>query len=705
MSISFLAPLFLAGLAALAIPLIVHLTHSARKTVVKFPSLMFVRQIPFRSVRRQHIQHWFLFLLRSAAVILLVTAFARPFLDSSSEAAVALSRAREVVILLDRSYSMGYADRWERAVEVAQSAIATLGTDDRATLVLFSERAESASQRTADRAALKAALARAELGSGGTRYAPALQVAREIVERSDRPHSEVILISDFQQVGWDSGEDARLPAGTKLTLEDLSDPGADNVAVADVMIERSRWSGGERAQVAARIVNLGDDPIEGLEVVLDLEGIGSQAAAVDLGPGSAITVQFSPVSIPGRATLGSVRIASDGLIADDAFNFVVTPHPPISVTLVDPTGRGEPNLYLRRVLGIGTDPAFDVSVRRASQLSAADLALSDVVILNDVPPPSGASGRALRDFVAAGGGLFVTLGRRTAPSAWEALGEELLPGRFSAPVDRSADGGTTLGSLNREHRIFEIFETPRSGDFTAARFFRYRPIQPAVGTIVLARFDDGTVALAERRVEEGTVLVFGSDLENFWNDAVLQPVFLPFVHRILMHLADYSPADPWFSVGDVVDVASMEEFSLLGGVDGAEWIIEDPTGVRSVLRFKNAAAYLELSKPGFYTIRRASGASGTGPMVSLAVNLEVAESDLAIIDPAELASAVMSGGGADDGLSAARLAELLTPAERERRQGFWWYLLVVAALLLLADTIVSNLRGNTRRRVVAEASE
>ena len=75
MSISFLAPLFLAGLAALAIPLIVHLTHSARKTVVKFPSLMFVRQIPFRSVRRQHIQHWFLFLLRSAAVILQISRY------------------------------------------------------------------------------------------------------------------------------------------------------------------------------------------------------------------------------------------------------------------------------------------------------------------------------------------------------------------------------------------------------------------------------------------------------------------------------------------------------------------------------------------------------------------------------------------------------------------------------------------------------
>ena len=43
---SFLAPLFLAGLAALAIPVLIHLIQRERKNVVKFPSLMFVRRIP-----------------------------------------------------------------------------------------------------------------------------------------------------------------------------------------------------------------------------------------------------------------------------------------------------------------------------------------------------------------------------------------------------------------------------------------------------------------------------------------------------------------------------------------------------------------------------------------------------------------------------------------------------------------------------------
>ena len=71
---SFLAPLFFAGLVALAVPILVHLTHKERKDVVVFPSLMFLSRIPYQAVRRQRIRHWLLFALRCLALILLALA-------------------------------------------------------------------------------------------------------------------------------------------------------------------------------------------------------------------------------------------------------------------------------------------------------------------------------------------------------------------------------------------------------------------------------------------------------------------------------------------------------------------------------------------------------------------------------------------------------------------------------------------------------
>src|SRR5437763_5140787 len=99
---NFLAPAFLGGLAAIAVPVIIHLINRERKVVVEFPSLMFLQRIPYRSVRRQKIRHLLLLLMRCAALALLVAAFARPFFQKR-QTAIGNSGARDVVILLDRS--------------------------------------------------------------------------------------------------------------------------------------------------------------------------------------------------------------------------------------------------------------------------------------------------------------------------------------------------------------------------------------------------------------------------------------------------------------------------------------------------------------------------------------------------------------------------------------------------------------------------
>ena len=63
----FVAPFVLAGLATLAIPVLIHLIQRERKRVVQFPSLMFLRRIPYQSVRRRRIRDVALLMMRLAA--------------------------------------------------------------------------------------------------------------------------------------------------------------------------------------------------------------------------------------------------------------------------------------------------------------------------------------------------------------------------------------------------------------------------------------------------------------------------------------------------------------------------------------------------------------------------------------------------------------------------------------------------------------
>ena len=115
----------------------------------------------------------------------------------------------------------------------------------------------------------------------------------------------------------------------------------------------------------------------------------------------------------------------------------------------------------------------------------------------------------------------------------------------------------------------------------------------------------------------------------------------------------------------------------------AEYVAVAPSGERT--RVEGAAKRsVELTEQGFYELQR--GGSRAEPRV-LAVNVDLAESDLAAVEPQLLAGAMVARAGTD---STSSTQEASTPVELERRQGFWWFLLAAVLLLLLGETFLSN---------------
>jgi len=686
-----LAPLFaIAGIVALAVPILVHLIHRERSETVAFPSLMFLRRIPYRSVRRQKIRHWLLFLLRSLALVLLASAFARPFLSEGSRAAAALIGGKELTILVDRSYSMGYGDHWKRAVAAAHGAIDGMGPGDRATVIFFSDQAQAANRTTDDPVALKAAVDSAKPGSGVTRYGGALKLARQFLEESHLPRREAVIISDFQRAGWAAEELTRLPAGTDVRTVSVAERDPANVSVSGVSFQRDVQDGRERVLVSARLSNRGAKAVARVPVILEVGGRELQRRAVDLAANGAGGVAFTPFNLPDGQSRGTVRLGADNLLADNAFHFVLAPEQAVSVLLLEPVGASpELSLYLRRALAVGDRPPFRVESRRANQLTRSDLSGRSIVMSLDAGIPAGDAGRALSEFVNAGGGLVVALGERSTAAAFGPEAAALMPGRVGPVVDRPTTSGGRLGQLDVSHPVFEPFSAPRSGDFSSARFFRYRKVETVdtagMRPAVLARFDDGTPALLERRVGRGSVLVWTSSLDNFWSDLPLQPVYLPFVHQLAKRGAGYAEAEPWFSVGQAVDLADRRVGGSIDAASDREQLVAQTPGGGHVVIPAGTSRALQLREQGFYEVRRPGDRPGTARVV--AANLDLAESDLTALDPQEFAAVVRPAAA---GSAGGGPGETVSAEDRERRQAIWWYLLVGASLLLTAETLLSN---------------
>jgi hypothetical protein len=119
----------------------------------------------------------------------------------------------------------------------------------------------------------------------------------------------------------------------------------------------------------------------------------------------------------------------------------------------------------------------------------------------------------------------------------------------------------------------------------------------------------------------------------------------------------------------------------LEAVARGRWVGLEPLAERG-LRDGNGR-FVTLDSAGFYELRP-PGSEGGAAILTVAVNVDPAESDLRSADPQEVKGGLTRSAGA-----AAALAARGPDPETPRRDG-WWLLLVAALALLAAESALSN---------------
>lgn len=679
---NFLVPAFLAALAALAIPVAMHLRHREKGTPVLFPSLMFLERLSIRTSKRQRITDWPLLLIRALALALLVLAFARPFTGDRSEAAAA-DAPQVRVLLLDRSMSMGHERTWAAALDSARAIVAAAGPQDRLALVFFDDEAEVAQPLTTDHASISAVLQTVQPGARGTRYVAALRAARSVLLDAPVVPAEVVVITDLQRGGVAGLAGLELPERVTVRAVSVASANRANVSVSGVEVRRVADSDRTRLAVQARVSSRSLEEPRELTARLSIDGRASGETTVTVPTDGERVISFDGVPLPAGRVRGLVVLDADQLAADDTFHFALEGEDALPVVLLaSGAALRTETLFTERALAIGRAPTVRVERRRPGTLTAEALAEAELVVVWDTPLTSGEA-NALDQFVQDGGGAVVVLGRelaqRDAPIP-------LNVATINGMADRFTDRGGTFGEVESEHPVFAAFrETPTA--LNAARFLRYARAEPPVGTDVLARFDDGLPAVLEQRRGAGRVITLLTPLDTRTGDLPLQPAFLPLLRRLVLHTSGHSAAPLW--------QLTSEAWALPGTL--REPAVTTPSG--EILRPEasdSLAAAVPLLERGVYA---AYGTAVSGdPVATVAVNVSPVESDLTTVDARELLVGVAVAPE-----DSASIAGPAGDIELEKRQGIWRWLLIVVALLLIAETLLANRgwRGRAGRLTVS----
>src|SRR3990172_11423351 len=316
-----ISPWFLAGALAVGIPIWVHLIRREQAMRLPFSSLMFLRRVPIKSVYRRHLKHLLLLAMRVLVILLILLAFARPYIPGSILPAIASGQDRRVAIVLDNSMSMQVGDRWERAMSAARETVRGLSERDQGEIVTFSSDFEVRNLPTTDKSSLLATLDGITPSASTTSYEHAFRAIERISEDSDRPVT-VVLISDMQRAGLGTASQSlTLPPVADFTAVDVSEEVTPNWTVQDVRvlprIYRSRYP--ERLLVQIRGYGTAETS---KEVLFSLTDKIIQRKRVTIPGSGTTTAEFESFDVPQGSNRGQIRISpADGLPADDSYQF------------------------------------------------------------------------------------------------------------------------------------------------------------------------------------------------------------------------------------------------------------------------------------------------------------------------------------------------------------------------------------------------
>ena len=198
---TFLNPFLLLGLAAAAIPIVVHLFNFRRPRRVVFSSLTFLRELEKSTMQRMRVQQWLLLAARILALACLALAFARPVLEGAAGQALGRANA-SVVLVLDNSRSMQFRDAqgayFSQAKALAAELVTGLAEGDE---VFLLPTASDPTRRPAvfrTEAALLDALAALEVENATQPLTHLLDRAASLLENAVHPVREIYVVSDFQ---------------------------------------------------------------------------------------------------------------------------------------------------------------------------------------------------------------------------------------------------------------------------------------------------------------------------------------------------------------------------------------------------------------------------------------------------------------------------------------------------------------------------
>ena len=669
----FLYPNFLWALAALALPIIIHLFYFRRFKKVAFSNVKFLKEVKEETSMRSRLRNLLVLLARCLALAALVFAFAQPFIPSAREV---ISGRKAVSVYVDNSFSMGAeSDRaplLQIAKDRARDIVAAYGVEDRFQVTDNDFRGRN--QRLVGQEEALELIDAVRVSPASRRLSVVNGRQRSALRTENIDNKVTYLISDFQRNVVDlDGE--KLDTSVRTNLVPLAAVRERNVGIDSVWFEAPVPQLNQNNLLLVRVRNYGTEDLDNVRLTLNYLGQNKPEGTLTI-PARDYVIDSVYLNISeagaGRAEL---RITDYPVQFDDVYYVTFRTADRVRVLNIDDDGQPQRNLRA----ALGGLSVFAANYAGSRNIDYGALADNDLIVVSDLATVGSGLAEQLRQYAENGGNVLIFPPRNADLNAYNTFLGRLGADRLEPYTEQSRE----VTRINRQEFIFrDVFRN-------RARALR---LPVSTGNFPLARgganreslltYRDGSPALTKYRRGQGNVYLSSAPLDPEANNLALNAeIFIPMLYKMGISSGKRRPAAYTIGQDEVIATnrrgATADIVYKLRGKNG-EFIPEQRAVDNRVLLSVNN----QVPEAGVYDL-----VLGDEVVDAFAFNYDRNEADLTYLAGDELAAL---GNIANVTVLDAENQATFLGDIRERNEGtpLWRYFIWAALVFFLVEVLL-----------------
>jgi hypothetical protein len=523
----FVYPAFLFALAAIAIPIIIHLFHFRRFKKVYFTNVKFLKEVKDETSQRSKIKNLLILLTRCLAVFFLVMAFAQPFIRQ--EGAEFRLGQKAISLFVDNSFSMSSLSQdvplLDKAKERATQIVSAYDVEDE--FQILTNDFEGRHQRLVSQEDALALIDEIEVTPSVKEMTKVIARQRQVLNTAKADTKESYIISDFQKniTNFKEQEDTSVT----VHLVPLQSVQKQNISVDSCWFEAPVQMLNQTNRLVVKVSNHSNEDRDDVPLSLTLNGSIKPIGNLKI---KANDVVFDTVNITIIKTgwhEAELSITDFPINFDDNYHFSFNVEPSVSVLSIN---ENSPNKYINAIYG--GNPFFKLENQSSNKVSYSTFSTYKLIVLNNLKTVSSGLAFELQKYVKNGGNLVVFPNVSSDLNSYKSF----LTPLNTNQITQFEKKDRAVSEINTQDFVFSDVYSNSSSNIklpsTKGNFKQKRTSN--TGEEVLLRYRDGNSYFSKYKREKGNIFLCAAPLDLEYNDLVGNgDIFVPMLYKIAIH--------------------------------------------------------------------------------------------------------------------------------------------------------------------------